>query len=331
MSMHDVGFDIGFGNIKLYDSKGSTVFASHVAVWNRQYSEDSINGGGDTADSGAVCVEFGGRKFYTGLNADRHGRTIGNLGFNRIQGSLEARALLYGALTRHFSDHGKTRKPLRLWAALPVDMLDEDAEDTSADVREWLIGIHEWVGDGDSYKVEVAAVEIKSQPAGALFDFIYDDSGNTINENMALLKKEIGIISVGFNTVEMLVMRGAKPDHGMTSGEQNGVRRLLEIIRGENDYELSTLDAYLRAGSIEDEVREAMVPWVEMVQANIERNWGSSWKRFGRIIVVGGGAALMNGHLTKYFRGKTHMPDLPIESIARGMYKRSLADARKAK
>lgn len=329
MSMHDIGFDIGFGNIKLFDSKGSTVFASHVAVWNRQYSEEAVNG--EQIEEDAICIEFDGRKFYTGLNADRHGRTIGNLGFNRIQGSLEARALLYGAFTKHFSDHGKTRKPIRLWVALPVDMLDEDADDTSADVSEWLAGDHEWTGDGDSYKMEIAAVEIKSQPAGALFDFVYDDSGNPIADNMAMLKKEIGVISVGFNTVEMLVMRGAKPDHGMTSGEPNGVRRLLEIVRGENNYELSTLDAYLRTGAIDDEVSRAMDTWVEMVQANIERNWGTAWRRFGKIIVVGGGATLMNGHLTKYFRGKTYMPDLPIESIARGMYKRSLADARKAK
>ena len=57
----------------------------------------------------------------------------------------------------------------------------------------------------------------------------------------------------------------------------------------------------------------------------IERRWGQQWRRFERIIVVGGGALLLGDYLMGRFGGKTHLPDQPVLATARGLYKQALA------
>jgi glutathione peroxidase-family protein len=61
--------------------------------------------------------------------------------------------------------------------------------------------------------------------------------------------------------------------------------------------------------------------WAREVNGEIEKRWGMAFKRFSRVIVVGGGALLLNEYLTHQFNGKAVLPDNPVLSIARGLYK----------
>lgn len=59
--------------------------------------------------------------------------------------------------------------------------------------------------------------------------------------------------------------------------------------------------------------------WGREVSGAIEHAWGRSWRRFARVVVVGGGAIILNGQLA--FAGKAAVPDDPVLAIARGLYK----------
>ena len=153
----------------------------------------------------------------------------------------------------------------------------------------------------------------------ALFDYVLDESGKFIPDLSGLLKQEVGILSVGFNTLELLVVRDRAPVERFTAGQTVGVRRLLELVNVQNMYSLGELDSSLRAGRLD--ITNALPVWAREVNGEIEKKWGLAFKRFARVIVVGGGALLLKEHLTRQFNGKAVLPDNPVLSIARGLYK----------
>jgi hypothetical protein len=56
----------------------------------------------------------------------------------------------------------------------------------------------------------------------------------------------------------------------------------------------------------------------------IERQWGSAWRRFAVVLIMGGGALLLKDTLPLKFSGKAYLPDNPVQAIARGLYKMTL-------
>lgn len=174
--------------------------------------------------------------------------------------------------------------------------------------------------------MEIAEVRVTSQPAGALFDYVLDDEGKVRPERRSYLQQEVGVISIGFNTVEMLVVREKTPVQKFTTGATSGVRRLLELVNGQRLYSLGELDAKLRAGRLD--ITDALPVWEREVTGLIEQRWGQAWRRFAGVLLVGGGALLLRDSLPKRFQGKGWVVEEPVLSIARGLYKLSLSQTR---
>jgi hypothetical protein len=228
--------------------------------------------------------------------------------------------LLYGSLTRYQQQYGAITQPIVMMVGLPLQMMSGDtAREFTNQVRAWLKGPHTWQADGKEQQVEIAEVKPTPQPVGALFDYVLDDEGKFIPERGGLLKQEVGILSVGFNTLELLVVRDRAPVERFTAGQTVGVRRLLELVNPTGAYSLGELDTQLRAGHLD--ISAALPVWAREVNGEIEKRWGSAFKRFARVIVVGGGALLLNSQLTRQFIGKAVLSDQPVLSIARGLHK----------
>ena len=202
---------------------------------------------------------------------------------------------------------------------LSILMTGDTAKEFANQVRSWLKGNHAWKADDREQRVEISEVKLTPQPVGALFDYVLDDEGKFIPERAGLLRQEIGILSVGFNTLELLVVRDRAPVERFTAGQTVGVRRLLELVNPTGAYSLGELDTKLRAGHLD--VSAALPVWTREVNGEIEKRWGASLKRFARVIIVGGGALLLNGELTRQFVGKAVLADEPVLSIARGLHK----------
>jgi hypothetical protein len=305
-------FDPGYGAVKLAFEGGTVLLPSAVAADGGR-AVRSMAGLRARKPPLEVALPDGPR-FFVGEGAHDWGRPVENLDFERLTGSPEMRALFYGALTA-----AGLEGPLRLMVGLPIEVLSgPDAEGVVRAVKAFLRGFHRWTARGREWAVEVTEVGVTGQPVGALFDYFLDDSGVFIPERRADFQREVGVLNIGMNTVDLLVSRSGALVQRMTGGETLGVRRLLALLNPDGLYTLAELDERLRAHQLD--LSEALPVWEREVLGFIERQWGKAFRRFARIIAVGGGALLLGPALARRF-DRIWIPEDPVMATARGLLK----------
>lgn len=320
------GLDLGYGAIKLVGKYGGVELPSHIATSGGPIAADLA--GIEAAERPYLISTIPHQPFWCGLGAHAYGRAIENLDYDRLIGSIEIQVLVYAAFTAYMQQCQAIGDDasLTLYIGLPLEPLSGDkaaVEATVAAVRHWLVGVHCWQADGQPYRLHIKAVHIAGQAMGAYFDYILDESGRP--RHAGQLSQEVGVISIGFNTVERQVFQAGTFIPKYTAGSQDGVRRLLERINGRSHglYSLGELDSKLRLGNLE--VHRDVEDWARQVLGKVEQSWGQDWKRFAHIILVGGGARLLDGRLLTKFQGKAALPDDPVMAIASGLYKLAVA------
>ncbi len=319
--MISLGFDMGMGALKIWGKPAGLQLVSQVASNGRAHLSDIV-GLKSRRRPILVAGEFG--SFYVGDGAHEHGRPVENLDFDRLTGAPEMKVLLYAALAQYQDTHGPFDEALSLMVGLPLQMMTGDtAKDYQRGVKAWLMGRHEFNVNNISYCIDVQEVRQTSQPVGALFDYVLSDQAQIIAERGSVLQDEVGVISVGFNTVELLVVKERGAVERFTAGNTVGVRRLLELINREGLYSLGELDSIVRSGGLRSEIKQALPIWAREVNGEIERHWGKSHRRFAKVLIVGGGALLLKEYLTLQFGHKAWLPNDPVLSIARGLWKLS--------
>jgi len=323
-----LGIDAGNGAFKLYGANGGLELVSQVAT---NGSQKVLSTMGLRKAKAPLAIQNENGQFYVGPNAHDYGRPVENLDVDRFNGTPEMKALLHGSLTRYQKRFGMFKAPLSVVVGLPNEVLTgEQAEQNVENIKRWIRGSHAWTADGQEYSLQIAEVKVASQVTGGLFDYLLNAEGNFIAERKGAFTGEVGVITVGFGTVELMVVRDRTPVQRFTTGAASGVRRLLEIVNGQRLYSLGELDTQLRAGQLN--IREAMPIWEREVTGVIERQWGTSWKRFAAVLIMGGGAILLKDTLPYRFGGKAYIPDEPVQAIARGLYRLTLLEqTRKAK
>lgn len=310
-----VGFDAGMGALKLYLPEAHVEFLSQVSVNGAQRVATTM---GLKATPPPLQIETNHQTFFVGPRAHDWGRPIESLDYERLTGAPEMIALFYGALTQVAASMDGAL--LHLTVGLPHgSVAGPEGEQNIAAVRRWMEGTHTWRADGIEHAVEIASVKVATQATGALFDYLLDETGKFIPERKTGFKNEVGVISIGFNTVELQVVRNKAEVHRFTGGATVGVRRLLELADPQRLYSLGELDALLRAKRLD--LGEALPVWEREVVGFIESKWGSTWRRFAAVLLVGGGAHLLRNTLPYRFEGKAFIPDDPVLAIARGLYK----------
>jgi hypothetical protein len=222
------------------------------------------------------------------------------------------------------------QRTLNLFLGLPTaTLMGPESGATQKAAQGFMSGPHHWTADDVEHSLEIGSVMIASQPVGAMFDHLLTDQGEMPPDKKVLLKsKEMAIFSIGMNTVEMLVVAQGAPVERFTTSENIGVRRLLELTNGSGLYSLAERDDQLRAGNLD--LSTAQPIWEREVLGLIEQKWGTLFRRFAAIIVVGGGSLLMREALLKRFNGKAVILDDPVISTARGLYKYALMKAAKS-
>jgi len=308
----NLAFDPGYGNIKLFGPEGGLVMQSAVAVAGGARIRRMT---GLRVSRPPKCVQTGNGRFYTGEGAHDWGRPVENLDFGRLSGSPEMLALFLGAISRY----GVPPDPLNLIVGLPITtLMGENAVRTQNDVKAFLQGVHTWEVDGVVCNVVVESVKVTSQPVGAMFDFLLTDEGEMPLDRRLAFRGEIGILGIGMNTLDLLVVRNGTPVQRFTAGETLGVRRLLELMNN-GGYSLAEMDTQLRAGSLN--TANLLSVWESEVLGFVERARGVSFRRFSRVVITGGGAKLLRKSLLLRFKDKAFVPDEPIIATARGLFK----------
>jgi hypothetical protein len=307
-----VAFDPGYGAVKVFHEGGSLQMPSAVAVDGGRRVTGML---GLRARRPPLEVALPEGRFFVGEGAHDWGRPVENLDFERLTGSPEMRALFCGAMTR-----AGIEGEAELVVGLPVEaMSGPEAPGIIQAVKAFLRGVWIWSAEGRERRLEVREVLVTGQPAGALFDYFLDMDGQPLPERRGEFASEIGIINIGMNTLDLMAARKGELVQRLTGGETLGVRRLLALLNPDGLYTLAELDARLRRKELD--VRPALPIWTREVLGFIERQWGRGWRRFARIIAVGGGALLLSDALAERFEGKLFVPDDPVISTSRGLYK----------
>jgi hypothetical protein len=317
-----LGVDPGNGAIKLYGADGGVQLPAMIASDGARIVRAAA---GLSTARPPLHVRMPAGAFYLGPGAHDWGRPVENMDHDRFTGTPEMRALVYGALTA-YAVHGGLPAELHLTVGLPIEPLSgSEAPAVVAAVRRWLEGMHTWEADGKPHQTTVTGVIVSLQPAGALYDYLLEDDGAFRPDRKARFGEEVGVVSVGMNTVEILVVRGGKVIPGDTHGTRLGVRRLLELCNPDGLYTTGELDVQLRAGRLE--IAQALPIWASEVTGFLERRWGVKFRRFAAVILVGGGALLLRDLLLARFGGKAYVPDDPVLATARGLYKLAILTA----
>ncbi len=319
------GLDEGSGAKKLWGPHGGLEQPAQAASAGQAHLTGNI--AGLRSQTPPLRITLEGGVFYVGAEAHQWGRPVENLADERLNGSPETRALVYATFTRYLQQFGAPAGPVHLTLGLSqLPLAESQAAATLKGVR-WLKGAHTWQAEGQPYTLEVSGVTTTTQAAGALFDYLLDDAGAFIPARKPLFQQEIGVVSIGMNTLELMAIHNGAPVPRFTRAETAGVRRLLELLDPAAQYSRGELDSLRRAGKLD--TRAALPIWSSEVLGHLERHWGTAFRRFGIVLLVGGGALLLHTALMGRFNGKGYLPDAPVLSIARGLYKLALMRAQR--
>lgn len=258
---------------------------------------------------------------YVGDTAAQFGTTIDNLDHDRQTGTPEMKAVLYAALTQYQKTYGHfAGAPVKIGVALPNQFITGDQADANkALVKAWMTGTHTWLADGQPYSAQLADVRPTSQAACAMFDYLLNDDGDWIAARKGAFLKEIGVISIGFDTVELMVVNNKAVVPAFTGGDKIGARELLRLHDPRSLYAMSELEPQLRAGALD--VAQHLAVWERKIMGFVDAKWRTTWRRFAAIVIVGGGAVLLKDSLPAKFAGKAVVPEQPVLAVARGLYK----------
>ena len=296
-----LGCDLGQSSIKFVGAQGSTQFLSQAALY-----------GGEVADFGRrrkkpVVVEGDFGKLYVGYEAHSYGIPVENLDFDRLAGTNEMRAIFYGAMTEYMKKHGVFSEPLVLIVGLPLQMLIGESGTVAkfrASVYKWLGGEHSWYADGEMYYLKVEQVHPYPQAMGAAIDYALDMNGESRGEEQEkALSNECAAISIGSNTVELMVTKRSKDTKNFCIGKAIGVRQLWRRVDPHQWYSFGEFDEMLRSSSLppEMDVKPHLESWMSEITGFANSVWGQAYHRFHKVFLVGGGAILLKSQLRNKF------------------------------
>jgi len=313
-----LAFDPGYGNIKLFGNAGGVVMQSMVAYGDLRRSRRMA---GLKAAQRSMRIETSSGTFFVGPNAHDWGRPVENLDMERLSGTPEFMALFYGAVSMYPSMLPESG--IDLLVGLPIGILtDPDLEPVQQALRQALRRSHTWLVEGTERRIEISGVRMTYQPVGAMFDYLLDCEGRMLSMHEGAFRGEIGIIGIGMNTLELLVVRNGAPVQRFTAGDSLGVRRALELADPAGTRSLAERDALARSGKLS--MNAALAIWQSEVLGYIEHHWSNAYRRFGAVIAAGGGSVILRDTLLRRFREKLYLPDDPILSTARGLHKYAL-------
>ena len=320
--MINFGCDLGQSSLKFVSARGAHQFASTAALYAGEVADFSRS-----KRSKPMTVEGDFGKLFVGNNAHAYGVPIENLDFDRLAGTPEMRGVFYGAMTAYMNKYGLFDEPLTLIVGLPFQMLQGEGASVAKfrkAVNAWLGGKHTWIADGDEHALEVGRVELFPQALGAPVDYALDMNGQAISEERTkALKNECATVSIGSNTVEALVTKREENTNRFNGGKPIGVRQLKRRVDPYDRWTFGEFDLMLRNGTLPDDldITPHLESWNSEIIGFLNSLWGSSYQRFHKVFLVGGGAILLEKFMKAKFNGKTVMTDDPVMAIANGLYK----------
>lgn len=279
-------------------------------------------------------VAFDGVTYLVGDGVERYAEPMDGMDFLRLRGGPGMRALLYDTIYRAL---GAGEHWLSLFIGLPVEvMMDEGAANaTQRALREWLLKAHRFGVNGEEMAVTVKSLAVLAQPVGSFFAWGLDDAGRWTRSSSDL-HAPVGILDIGFNTLDLFAVEGAEIARRYTDGDALGMRRAAEhLIRSVDDaygmaLSLHQADALIREAdpvlhtsqgrvSLTGLVEQALSHAASRILSFVQRSdrWGSG-RQFAYQLITGGGAEALRAELEETFPRAYVLPE-PMTANAVGL------------
>lgn len=325
-----VAIDPGFGSFKFATNTGTAgEVVAHVApVLNvSKRTNFSVVGMGAEAKAGPkpLLIRNGIGDYFVGLGAKDRGVLIENNDLDKLMDSPEARALYYAAMTK-----AQAVGKFDVLTALPMALvMGAEATANVNTVKRWMAGQHEWQADNHPRVAFVRSVKTLSQAQALLMDYGLNMDGSEAHS----LAGEIGVISIGHNTIELLVFDGGKPLEAFAASEQKGVRYALELVAEHmNADSVGVVDAWIRERRPEvmAYLRAVLPAWHSQIKGLIDRRWRTVKDRL-RVVALAGGGALPDfagATLKSMFGERLALAQNPTGAVADGLMKLAMRQAR---
>lgn len=280
------------------------------------------------------AVVFDDITYLVGHNVERYAEPMKGMDFQRLRGGAEIRALFYDVV---YQVLGPGHYTLSLLIGLPVEVMVEKqrAVATLRSLNQWMVGEHCYTVNDDEMIVDVQAVELMAQPIGALFAWGMDNQGRWTRGRDAL-RASVGVLDIGFNTLDLFAIEGIEVAKRYTDGDTLGMRRaaehLIQMVDDAYDKEISLhqADALIRDGSPTFSTPQGEVDLQPMVDQALSRaasgilsfvqkpdKWGSG-RQFDHLLVTGGGAEALRSQLHEAFP-RAHIMANPVVANAIGL------------
>ena len=227
-------------------------------------------------------------------------------------------ALFLAALAKSLPS---TEEPIALAVGLPVALLQrEPGQEIARNLRRLLLGTHALEVDGAQLTLRIENVWIRAQPLGIWADWAVQQTGVL---HAGARRALVGIVDIGFNTIDLIGIQGGQVNADMVAGRDLGVRVLLEDASEDSDMPLYELTRRFADGVLR--VDETQVNrWASEIAAFVRRRWRRARPQL--VILAGGGAALMERYgATRVLKGalssEVFVPGDPVISGAQGLRK----------
>ncbi len=312
--------------------KNTICLEAIVGIGSPELGQLALHSGARRATAPQVDVYQNGsaETYLLGPRVSDFAQPIERLDFLRVQDSPELRALAFTTLGKLLGPGAHT---LAVNVGQPnLIMLDTGKAQTARrQLRSWLLGRHTYRLNGTEHALTETDVDIMAQPAGAYAAYAYDDAGQ-LTLSTADREATIAICDVGFNTVDVITLRGASILKAMTGGNTNGMRRAAEVLQQsiQERYGITLTrhqaDHLLRQPRLEtsrgfqDISREAALARQAAAGGVIDYItglWGNG-QQLSRVLFTGGGGEALRAELLQQYPHGQVLPE-PVTANALGL------------
>jgi len=231
--MYHIAFDPGFGNGKIaliVDGELRTVVVSAiVGMGDTNLGRLSIGDvGRQRRRKLPDRVVFGDVNYLVGDGTERYAAPMKGLDFLRLRDGPDVRALFYDCI---YHALGAGDHEASMIVGLPVEVMSDEkqADATARSLRDWMIASHQFSVNDDDVSLVVRDVKLVAQPIGAFFAWGMDNKGQWARRATDL-RASVGVLDIGFNTLDLFAMEGAEISARYTDGDTLGMRRAAEYV-----------------------------------------------------------------------------------------------------
>lgn len=330
--MNTYAIDVGFGNVKGMSSNGKHCLFPAVIG---DFSPISFTLGAQNQQDplSHIAIGYNYRRYFVGSAALKQAEARNTVDRDRTI-SDEGRVLLITALSILSKERSED---IRLVVGLP----EMHYESMKEEYKEMALGIHEvdildFSGEViDHRRFNVKDVAVIPQPKGTYFDFFLNADGSFNSDRKKYAVGNIGVIDIGFNTLDLTRIDGLDPVGKRSTSYPLGMFGAFQELSNEI-YQMfgveippEELEPFVQRREIfvfgqrrpiHEQMKVAFTSHSEKILSRVKSFWPDRWE-LTKVLITGGGSVYLGDYLKGEFKGVAEVTSNPVFANVSGYLK----------